>query len=264
MFQWRLRNTENVKMANDIRLQEFKYMIQQGRAESYPDLQDYCWDSAKSGNIDALILIGDYLGYNQGDAKPLMIYCYNLMQDVAKVLPQAYYYLHRMIEQNNFLRILEPALSITTEELEQLSKEYLERSADSQFPWAMSDLGAYLITGLGGYGMQKNITKGLNWLNKAAKKNHAPAMYWLGYYYDSIHDDIKATYWFARAAILLDKYGIKKLALAFRDGKGVSKNKQIYTYLEKLVSTHKKDSNAFNCKPKCFDTELDKILQLNF
>lgn len=264
MFQWRMRNTENVKMANDIRLQEFKYMIQQGRAESYPDLECYCWDSAKSGNIDALILIGDYLGYNQGDAKPLMIYCYNLMQEVAKVLPQAYYYLHRMIEQNNFLRILEPALSITTEKLEQLSKEYLERSADSQFPWAMSDLGNYLITGLCGYGMQINITEGLNWLNRAAKKNHAPAMSSLGYYYDSIHDDIKATYWFARAAILLDEHGIKMLALAFRDGKGVSKNKQIYIYLEKIVSSHKKDSNAFNCKPKCFDTELDKILQLNF
>lgn len=252
------------KMANDIRLQEFKYMIQQGRADSYPDLEFYCWDSAKSGNIDALILIGDYLGYNQGDAKPLKIYCYNLMQEVAKVLPQAYYYLHRMIEQNNFLRILESALSITTEKLEQLSKEYLERSADSQFPWAMSDLGGYLITGLCGYGMQKNVAEGLNWLNKAVKKNHAPAMSSLGYYYDSIHDDIKATYWFARAALLLDEHGIKMLALAFRDGKGVSKNKQICTYLEKLVSPHKKDSKAFNSKPKCFDTELEKILQLNF
>lgn len=238
-------------------------MIQQGRAESYPDLQDYCWNSAKSGNIDALILIGDYLGYNQGKevSKPLMIYCYNLMQEVAKVLPQAYYYLHRMIEQNNFLRILEPALSISTEELEQLSNEYLERSADSQFPWAMNDLGFQLITG---YGRQKNVTEGLNWLNKAVKKNHAPAMYWLGYYYDSIHDDIKATYWFARAAILLDEYGIKKLALAFRDGKGISKNKQIYTYLEKTVSPYKKDLDAFNCKPESFDTELNKILQLKF
>lgn len=145
-------------MVKDIRLQEYKYMIQQGNAD-YIDLE-YCWNSAKSGNIDALILIGDYLGYNQGNARPLMIYCYNLMQEVAKVLPQAYYYLHRMIEQNNFFRILEPALSITTEKLEQLSKEYLERSADSQFPWAMNDLGFYLITGLSGYGIQKILQKG--------------------------------------------------------------------------------------------------------
>lgn len=255
-----MRDTENVKMENDIRLQEYKYMIQQGK-EYHIDLE-YCWNSAKLGNIDALILIGDYLGYNQGkEVHPLMIYYYNLMQEVAKVLPQAYYYLHRMIEQNNFLRILEPALSITTDELEQLSKEYLEHSADSQFPLAMNDLGVYLIYG---YGMQKNITKGLDWLNKAVKKNHVPAMSSLGYYYNSIHDDIKATYWFARAAILLDEHGIKMLAFAFRDGKGVSKNKQIYTYLEKLVSPYEKDSNVFNSKPKCFDTELDKILQQNF
>lgn len=246
-------------MGNDIRLEEYKYLIQQGKAYCI-DLE-YCWNSAKSGNVDALIIIGDCLGYNQGNATPLTIYNYNLMQEVAKVLPQAYYYLHRMIEQNAFSRILEPALSITTEKLEQLSKEYLERSADSQYPWAMNDLGVYLITGLSGYGMQKNISEGLNWLNKAVKKNHAPAMSSLGYYYSSIHDDTKATYWFARAAILLDKYGIEMLALAFRDGKGVSKNKQIYTYLEKLISPYKKDSDAFNSKPKCFDTELDKILQ---
>lgn len=54
-----------------------------------------------------------------------------------------------------------------------LATEWYTKAARQQFPPAQFELGRCLYYG---YGMSKSETKGLEWLEKAAEKNHKPAI----------------------------------------------------------------------------------------
>ena len=240
---------------------EYRNAIQCGNEDSF-DVFEFCGPAAKLGNIDALISIGDHLGYNKmTHLEPLSVFNYNYIKEIANVLPQAEFYLHLMIEQNSYKHILEKYLSKSTNELEELSKQYLINSAIHNFPIAMTVLGDYLIMGRL---FPKSEKDGLKWLAKAIKNNYAPAMYSLGSYYNSnknVSDNkTRATFWFAKAALLGDKHGIEMLALAFRDGTGIKKNKEMYLYLDRLTNPYYK--NDIVCRPLCYETEMNRIMLL--
>lgn len=210
-------NNENKKAA----LEWYKKSIEQGYLKSYiaacaNDFATYDeileWqnnlrnsDLAEINDVDGLLLLGDY--YYTG---------IDFIPDKEKAI--MYY---EKSAELGYSRAMNCLGNVLDDEIKAF--EWFEKSADKNDPSGIGDLGYCYATG---FGVEKDINKGIQLLEKAGELGFATAYSNLGYIYENGYDDIeqdsnKAIEYYQKAAELGYASSYANISIMYQQGIGL-------------------------------------------